>query len=517
MVRSGSNAAVVAGSKSASGSGLLAGDPHLGLMLPNFWVILGCKSPTYQMVGLTMPGVPVMLVGRNDSIAWGGTNMLALSSTFYDISSPDYDQPIARQERIKVRWWPDRTVTVRDSPLGPIVSDAPLVSEHNLPRVALKWRGHQPSDEITAFLRVNRARNWEEFIGAFSSYGVSGQNMLYADRQGNIGQVAAVSYSPAAGRANLNFFADPSIERYQWSESLSSSDLPSVFNPEQRFLVSANNIPVKSDPPLSMFGNSNDRYQALAEALQARDRVSVEDLKIMQRSVYSHTSHRLAGRLIELADQAGAGHQTIRALKNWDGNYERDSKGAVALELAAYHLASHYYTSRYGEPITGYLLRSPAVYGFLLEDLDRADCRSHLLEALGAADQDYSADLTWGDVHVLTLRHPLGNLPLIGKKYRFGEFRVGGSTNTVMKRAHTLSNEKRGVTYGANARHISDLADPDANYFALVGGQDGFWGSENYLDLHRLWQRDEYVRLPLRLESIISQFTHQMTLQPAGR
>ena len=139
--------------------------------------------------------------------------MLALSSTFYDISSPDYDEPAARQERIKVRWWRDRPVTVRDSPLGPIVSDAPLVSEHNLPRVALKWRGHQPSDEITAFLRVNRARNWEEFIGAFYSYGVSGQNMLYADRQGNIGQVAAVSYSPAAGRANLNFFADPSINR----------------------------------------------------------------------------------------------------------------------------------------------------------------------------------------------------------------------------------------------------------------------------------------------------------------
>ena len=86
-----------------------------------------------------------------------------------------------------------------------------------------------------------------------------------------------------------------------------------------------------------------------------------------------------------------------------------------------------------------------------------------------------------------------------------------------MKRAHGLSNEKRNVTYGANARHISDLGDADENYFSLVGGQDGFWGSENYLDLYRLWQLDEYVRLPLRLESITQQFNHQMQLRPADK
>jgi penicillin amidase len=515
MIRSGSNAAVIAGSKSASGSALMAGDPHLGLMLPNFWLIVGCKSPNYQMVGLTMPGLPVVLVGRNESIAWGGTNMLALSSTFYDISAADYDEPDSREERIAVRWWFDKKVAVRDSILGPVISDAPLLSETSLPRVALKWRGHQPSDEITAFLKVNKAQSWGEFTAAFATYAVSGQNMLYADSQGNIGQVAALSYSPAAGRANIEFFADPANEQHLWSEPLSSLDLPSVYNPEDGYLVSTNNIPVKTDPPLSMFGNSNDRYHALADTIESVEQLGVNELMHMQRSVYSRTSHQLAQRFAELGSRDGADPQLIDTLVSWDGAYDVDSPGAALLEIVAYHLASSCYSSRYGESIAAYLMRSAAIYNFLLEDLQRPDCRSLLEPSFDAAAEDFSDDMTWGELHVLRLQHPLGNIPVIGRKYRFGEYQVGGSTNTVMKRAHGISNERHSVTYGANARHISDLGDLDENYFSLVGGQDGFWGSENYLDLYRLWQQDKYVRLPLRLESIKQQFKHQMRLLPA--
>ena len=514
MIRSGSNAAAIGGAKSTSGSALMAGDPHLGLMLPNFWVIVGCKSPSFHMVGLTMPGLPAVLVGRNESIAWGGTNMLALSSIFYDISAPNYDAPATRKEKIVVRWWFDKKVIIRESPLGPVISDAPLLDDALIPRLALKWRGHQTSHEITAFLRVNQAQNWNDFVEAFDSYAVSGQNMLYADKHGNIGQVAAVSYSPAAGRANTAFFADPSVEEHQWSRSLSNKDLPFVYNPEQRYLVSTNNIPVRSDPPLALFGNSNDRYHDLSETIQSRERISLFDLMEMQRSVYSRTSHQLAKLLAEKGKIKGSDPQIVDILQSWDGNYDSDSQGAAAFEIVTYYLASRYYSARYGEVITRYLLRSPAIYAFLLDDLKRPECQNFLFSAFDAATEDLSDTMTWGDLHVLELRHPLGNIPLIGRKYRFGEYQVAGSTNTVMKRAHSITNKKRPVTYGANARHISDLADPDENYFSLVGGQDGFWGSENYLDLYHLWRDDKYVRLPLTLASVQKQFTHHMLLQP---
>ena len=484
-------------------------------MLPNFWVVVGYRSPGYRAVGLTIPGVPVIVVGRNEDIAWGGTNMLSLSSTFYDISNIQDAVLDQREENIRVRWWFDRTVTVRDSMLGPVISDSPLLRKHSLPQLALMWRGHRPSDELSPFLAVNRAATWEEFRQAFAPYAVSGQNMLYADARGNIGLVPAVEFAPAAGTANQKFVADPSDPLHRWSLALKSTDLPAIENPAQGYLVSTNNQPVKTEPPLSLFGNSNDRYVTLSELIERSNPVSVDDLKHFQQEVYSASSLSLARAIVarspEATEKTG---KLLSSLRQWDGRYTVESKGAAALELTAYHLAAIYYPKRYGKPITKYLLRSPSVYTFLLQDIESGALTDTVPDALRSAAADFSDHPTWGDLHVLKLSHPLGNVPLIGRKYRFGEYPAPGSTNTLMKRAHPLSNEKQSVTYGANARHISDLSDPDANLFVLVGGQDGYWGSDNYLDLFQLWQKNEYVRVPLRIETVRKTFAVGMKLQP---
>ena len=512
-LKSGSNAMVVSGKRTSSGSSLIASDPHLGLMIPNFWVIIGYRSPGYQVVGFTIPGLPVILLGRNADIAWGGTNMLSLSSTFYDMSDAAPDSIKEREEIIRVRWWYDRKVIVRDSGLGPVVSDSTFLEKYSLPTLALKWRGHRASDEVTPFLTVNRASTWEEFRRAFEPYAVSGQNMLYADVHGNIGQVAAVQYAPAAGRANPHFFADPADPMHLWSDVLKSTDLPSIENPKQGYLVSTNNPPVKTDPPLALFGNANDRYAAISRGIERSKTVTAEDLKTIQQEVFSNSSYMLAQRIRDHAPKPTPKTAALlKSLQEWDGRYSVDSRGAAALELVAYHLASTYYQQRYGDAIAGYLLRSPAVYTFLLQDLATRQLVDMVPDAVRRAADDFESRPAWGELHVLKLSHPLGNLPLIGGKYRFGEYPAPGTTNTVMKRAHPLSNEKRSVTYGANARHISDLSDPDANDFALVGGQDGYWGSRNYLDLFRLWQKNEYVRVPLRIETVRKTFAHRMKL-----
>jgi penicillin amidase len=146
----------------------------------------------------------------------------------------------------------------------------------------------------------------------------------------------------------------------------------------------------------------------------------------------------------------------------------------------------------------------------LYEDLSKPGLQTVLKTALEKAASDFEKYPTWGKLHYLRLRHPLGNIPLVGGPYRFGEYPAPGSTNTVMKRAHPLINEKHYTTYGANARHISDLADMDENYFVLVGGQDGHIGSENFLDLFELWQNGRYIRVPLRLETVRRTFEHHM-------
>jgi penicillin amidase len=513
--KAGSNSFVVSGQRTQSGSGLIASDPHVGLQLPPLWVIIAFQSPSYHVVGFSLPGQPFVVVGRNAAIAWGGTNMLSLSSTFYDISGPSFDQLSERKERIKVRWWLDRPVSIRNSSLGPVVTDVKYFKKSNLPRLALKWRGHAPSDESSAFLNISRASNWDEFKAAFASWAVSGQNFLYADKKGNIGQLMAVEFWPAAARAAEQFFGDPQNPGHIWNSSLKSTELPAVFNPEQGFLVSTNNTPIKSNPPISLFGNSNDRFLTISAELKGNQRINIDDLKQIQTNVFSRNSLQLARTLVAQATNPPAETENLlKAIAAWDGHYAMDSAGAAALELTAFYLAQNYYTAKYGENIADAVTRSPAVYTFLYEDLQSGQMASYLPDALKQAAAKFEKHNTWASLHILRLSHPLGNAPLIGRKYRFGDYAVPGSSNTIYKSAHALAGGPHRVTYGANARHVSDLSDPDENYFALVGGQDGYWSSDNFLDLYQLWRKRQYVRVPLRLETVRRTFAHHMTLGP---
>ena len=381
--KAGSNSFVVSGQRTKSGSSLIASDPHVGLLLPPLWLIVGYQSPSYHVLGLSIPGQPVVVVGRNASIAWGGTNMMSLSSTFYDISDASHDQLHERQERIKVRWWFDRLVTVRESALGPVVTDSKYLKKNGLPHLALKWRGHTFSDEFSTFIKISRAANWDDFQAAFETWAVSGQNFLYADRQGHIGQLLAVEFAPAAARTGEAIFGDPQNPNHLWSVSLNSTDLPSIVDPPQGFLVSTNNTPIKTDLPISLFGNSNDRFLTISAELGKAKPATIKDLMQVQTNVFSRNSLKLAQTIVSQAENPPVDtERLLSAMAAWDGTYAVASSGAAALELTAYFLADAYYSARYGEAIGAAMIRSPAVYTFLYEDLQAGQLDNYLPGAL---------------------------------------------------------------------------------------------------------------------------------------
>ncbi|MGH6913527.1 MAG: penicillin acylase family protein, partial [Geminicoccales bacterium] len=146
--RGGSNALAIAATKSASGGALIASDPHLGIILPNLWLVAGMRSPSYHAVGLMIPGVPVMALGRNRHIAWGGTSLHAASSDLFDVSDLPDALISTRTETIAVRWAGPATVTIRETRFGPIISDAPLLGLPRGRQLAMRWIGHRPNDEI---------------------------------------------------------------------------------------------------------------------------------------------------------------------------------------------------------------------------------------------------------------------------------------------------------------------------------------------------------------------------------
>jgi penicillin amidase len=515
--RGGSNALAVAAKRSASGGAMIASDPHLGISLPNLWLIAGMRSPSYQAVGLMIPGLPLVAVGRNPWIAWGGTNLHAASSDLFDVSEVPADQIETRTETIAVRWGGSRAVKVRETRFGPIISDASLLALPRARHLALRWIGHRPNDEITAMLRVARARNWQEFRDALDGFAAPAQTMIYADVQGRVGQAMAAHLPrrPAAAPPDIVSAAD--ADRH-WDQVLCARDLPARIDPPEGFVASANNRPEPSAVPIGWFFSSSDRVERIRALIGKKERVTLDNLSALQRDVTIPSASTLRDRIVERVadpDALAAGARAVfDALAGWDGSHREDSAGALALELIVHHLLH----ALHDDSQIAVYRASWDPWALLRQDLAQADparLQPALKRALDGAGDDFRRHRRWGEVHRLQLSHIFGRVPWLGHAWRLIDDPVGGGNDSVMKTAHGIAHTRHRAYLGAVARHISDLADPDANHFVLLGGQDGWLGSANVIDQYALWRRGEYIRVPLDPGVARSTFGRTMTFEPA--
>lgn len=522
LSRSGSNTVVIAAQHSATGAALIANDPHLGISLPNLWMIVGVQSPGYHAVGLMPPGLPFLGIGRNPDIAWGGTNMRAASSDLVDLSHTAPGDITERQETIRVRWWPDKQVALRESPYGPVFSDAPLLDLPDGAPFALRWLGHEPSDEVTAFLKINRAHNWDEFVAAFDTYAVSGMNMLYADRQGNIGHVLAVKTPARSLEPPADLVLDFNNPNERWQDFRTPKELPLRFNPPEGFLASSNNRPDGLDFRAGYFFAPEDRISRLRQRLSTTDQIGLADLRMLQRDVFMSSAVELRDALLARAPYTGdpAEREILGLLRDWDGQYRAESVGALAFELFLYNFAQSYLTERYGEEFTDFVMGFSHFKPRLAREIGERsvdELAGPFLRALRQTAETLPRYGRWGAMHRLAPAHYFANLPLLGERYRGADYPADGSVDTLQKTAHELTDRKHTTHYGAQARHISDLGDPDANYFALLGGQDGRLGSDTFADQLAWWRKGEYIRVPLQIETVREEFTRRLVLLPADR
>jgi penicillin amidase len=513
VARTGSNAFAVAPARSATGATLLASDPHLAFSMPGPWIVAGCCSPGFHAVGLMLPGMPFIALGRNRWIAWSGTNLHAASS---DLVAVPAEAPMReREEEITVRWgWPKR-ILIRETDWGPVVSDVPFLGICR-EVLALRWIGHRASDEITAMLAVNRARDWDEFRSALNGFGVPGQNMVYADACGRIGQLMAAHLPCRTDGKPDDVVAGPGIDG-AWDNAWSAADLPQCTDPESGYVASANERPADGAPVVGYHFSPPDRKQRLEHLIRSSERLSVAKIAQIQRDPHSATALmqrcHLVGWLQTAEVRDARKRRFIADLAAWNGDYSAQSRGALAFELLSHHLARVLIPNRRRAAYD-------AAWGtrqLIWEDVLAADpqVRQRALErALKRAAKDIGRRETWSARHRLRLGHPLALVPLSGRAYRFADRATGGSSETLMKTAHALTNRRHGSRYGSGARHISDLSDPDANFFVLLGGQDGWLGSNTLLDQLPLWESGEYVTVPLRPETARDTFPFLTELTP---
>lgn len=535
--KSGSNSLVVSGDRSESGAALIASDPHVGLLLPNFWLLIGLHSPDYQATGLMIPGVPIIGVGRNRNIAWGGTNMRAISSHLMDVSELDESDIQTEYEYIQRRGWWRAKRQVRRTEYGPILTDLGYFDSVEQPfEVALDWVGRQGSDEISAFLAASRAYDWSSFRKAFAGYQVSAFNMLYADRGGNIGMVPAYG-QPVLHRTERTLDLVKSLDN-RARAIRPPLDQANPYNPSEGFIASANNRPFeRAAIPYSYQFSNSDRYARMRQLMEGERQVNASLLKAWQRDSLHPLGKKLASLLewnpSDSYDNAPtnssipegklkASARFMAELNTWDGRFSSDNRGALVFEALKAEartdwLASLQGSSAYLEYMQSHAPWEEALHRWL-EAMPENRRQPLRVKWTLSAIESVQPGQVWGDVHRQQQSPPLGMIPLIGRRYRLPDYPGEGNNDTLFKGARQPGVEKQSITYGSSARHVSDLSDINANWFVLHGGQDGWFGSPNLADQTELWRKGEYIQMPLQLERVKAAFNRFETqLTPNGR
>ncbi len=501
--RSGSNSAAVSARHSAHGAAMIASDPHLSTGLPNLWLLAGLHAPGFNAVGLMLPGLPFIALGRNPHIAWGGTNLHAASSDLVDVAGEPFTE---RLEIVPVRGRKPVTLRLRETAFGPVVSDGMILRSRH--PAALRWVGHQPSDELTAMLAVNRADGWEAFRTAMTGFAAPGQTMLCATAEGSVGSVVAAHLPHRAAGPPAAMLTPPG----DWGPLASTVPAYANHDPACGFVASANDAPPGSGPPVGYFFAPPYRVTRLRQVLAGAP-VTLDAMRGLQTDVHLPALPDLHGLLAPaLRPRTARQAETTRLIRDWDGGYEAASRGALAWELLVGHLVRVLRRERD-------FARYSAIWtarALLTEDIGRLPA-AHLAPALALALRRATAGVrrygAWGAVHQVRLAHPLARLPGVGRRYAVG-FPSGGSNDTLNKSGHGPVTGPHASSFGSCARHVSDLGDPDANEFVLLGGQDGWLGSANFADQVGLWRAGRRMTIPLHPQAAEASFPHVTVLRP---
>jgi penicillin G amidase len=489
----GSNAWVVAGRLTASGKPILANDMHLEFSLPGIWYMAHLQAPGWNVAGVSLPGTPGIIVGHNDRIAWGITNLHFDVQDLYiermDDKTGRYlfrgqaEQARAEREVILVKGAAPVEHTVW------VTRHGPLLAGTGGERLSLRWSAAEPGMFQFPFLEIGHARNWQDFTTAISRFPGPGSNFVYADVDGNIGYHAAGKMPIRKGWLG-DLPVDGASGNFEWEGFIPFDQLPAAFNPPSGLIVTANQNPFPANYPYAVNGNfaSHFRSKQIRALLAARTGWKPEDMLAIQKDVYSDFSHYLAQALAGAYDKRKATNPSltdaVAMLRGWNGQMEYSQSCPLLVTLAYQHLrravlesatkAGSPYDSQMAPAVLEKLLRTrpPGWFG----DWDEALLRS-LADAVEEGQRIQGRNLrkwNYGKYTELTITHPVVHrLPLVGSYFDIGPAPMSGSSTTVKQTTRRL---------GPSMRMAADLSDWDRSLLNVLIGQSGQILSSHYRD-----------------------------------
>jgi len=532
----GSNNWVLSGRRSVSGKPLLANDPHLGLTAPPVWYFAAIRVPGLELIGATLPGLPGVVLGRNDHIAWGMTNtgvdqqdlfLERLASEGADeYETPTGPQHFARRiETIRVKGDADAELTVRESRHGPVLSGLESIDRAFSNRglvLALRWAALDPGDRTWAALRaLNRARSVADADKALADFNVVTQSFVLADVEGNIGFVVAGRIPKRRADNDLQGIA-PSPgwdERYDWQGFVPYEEAPRSINPPEGFIATANNrvVPFEYPHHLTFDWFPSYRVRRIVELVGEREMHDVASTQAIQRDVVSLAARQMMQSLSVAQPLTTAGREALARLKAWDGSMAPDRPEPLLYHAWRRELAQRVFGDDFADLSADFVANEDMTRALLHLLEGRASgrdwcddrrteqrfetCATLMAEALDAAVAQLAEDsgrdvagLRWGDQHIAVAEHrPLSSVAGVSQLF---ELRTPypGDTHTINVGA--LSNRPGApftTRHTASLRAIYDLGAPEKSLWILSSGQAGNPLSPLYSSMLPLWRDVEYL------------------------
>ena len=517
-----SNNWVISGKRTIDGKPILANDPHLMATAPGIWYLSHLSTPSMRVSGVTFPGVPGIVLGHNEHIAWGATNVgpdvqdLYLE-TFTDdgkYKTPDGTAlPKVRKEEIKVRTSLLKTDVSNEVLEVVETRNGPIILEDGAKRYSLKWTAFDPKNsEFEAFFRANRAKNWDEFKSAFRTYGGATQNFVFADAKGNIGWYAAGKI-PIRRTGDGALPYDGATTDGDWIGMIPFDELPHLYNPASGLIVTANQRIVGTDykyQTVSRDAAGPWRARRIYDLLNNGRKVSMDNVSDVQADDFNIPNANLAREIVRLK---AASEQTLDLLREWDGRMTADSQAALVVNeirlCAANAIAAE------NKPVPAYLIRER-----ILDQAVREQSAVWMPKRfadytafLRSCDSAIAADLTkrlgtdrskwvWGSVFTSRFSHPLASAPFIGGQFATPSVPLGGS------------GQSANVGSSVSMRFVASPGNWDATRHVIPLGQSGDPASAHFKDQFESWRSGASSVFPFSKSKVEAAAVTSLTLRP---
>ena len=504
----GSKAWAVSGAHSADGKPLLSNDMHLEFSVPGVWHAVQIEAPGLNVEGVTLPGLPGVISGHNDRIAWGETNL------GFDVEDLYLEKMDLRSGRYLYDGKPEQARLERELLLvkgrAPeelnlwVTRHGPVFQQSNTVAMSIRWVAAEPGLFQYVFLDVDRARNWDEFRKAVSRYAGPSQNFVYADVDGHIGYQAAGALPIRRFKAGAP--VDGSNPQNEWAGYIPFEGLPRQFDPPEGIIASANANPFPPDYPYQVDGNfaSPDRVDQIRNLLRAGGaKLTPQDSLRIEKDVYSALHMLIAKQVVAAYDKRGAMtgslNDAIELLRRWDGQMDKDHAAPLIAELVFEHLRKSVgerasggngalYTSQIAPAVIETLLRTRPKDWF-------GDYNALLLQSFADAMDEGQRiqgpnpkNWKWGKAMYIEVRNPVGGaVPVIGSWFNIGPLPMSGGGTTVKQTTLRL---------GPSERKNYSLGNWDQSLWNLFKGESGHRASRHYRDQFEAWYYGNSFPMP---------------------